>query len=143
MHNIPVWCDGCNQQGEISVKSFEDPVFVVCGNCGEETAEVWCPQCQMGGQYIRNIKKRPTSWNCSDCGTVYRLPNDFYDKPVRMSILTADQQSKLKGNLVFITMGWIFLVSALLILINNPSFIAYLFILIGIVFFAFANKVNI
>ena len=82
MDTLPIWCDGCNQESEIIVNSYEYPVFVVCQNCNAETANVWCPKCQMGGQFIRNIEEKPTKWRCAECNTIYELPEDFYARKI-------------------------------------------------------------
>ena len=82
--HFPIWCEDCDQQGYIFIDDFESPHFVVCKTCGWETSDVWCPTCGMGGEYIRNIAKRPASWNCPKCKTKYELPIGFYENPIML-----------------------------------------------------------
>ena len=91
---IPMWCEGCNQQGEIAVVDSTMPVFVRCSNCGHEDAEVWCEKCGMGGQFIRHLERHPSTWTCSGCKTVYTLPSGFYDHPVPLQIMESYSQSR-------------------------------------------------
>lgn len=84
-HYMPIWCEGCNEQGYIFDESvFEDAFFVVCPHCGRETSSVNCPKCEIGGEFVQNIEDRPDSWACPDCKTGYSLSNDFYRKPITL-----------------------------------------------------------
>jgi hypothetical protein len=79
---LPIWCEGCNEQGYIFDKDvITEPFFVVCAHCQFETSSVWCPQCEMGGEFVENIKDRPNSWTCPTCKTQHTLPPGFYDSP--------------------------------------------------------------
>jgi hypothetical protein len=82
--SIPIWCEGCNQQGYIFVDDPERPCFVVCQNCQSETSQVWCSKSGMGGAFVDNLVVRPHHWQCPDCATEYRLPKDFYEEPVAL-----------------------------------------------------------
>ena len=82
---LPIWCEGCNQQGHIFVDDPDEPSFVVCSRCGWEASQVWCPKCGMGGDFINErLKDRPISWVCPDCKTEYALPATFYVKPAHL-----------------------------------------------------------
>lgn len=81
---LPIWCENCDQQGFIFVDNPEGSFFAICKTCGWETSEVWCPKCGMGGEFVRNIGKRPTSWNCPNCKTKYDLPNGFYENSLTL-----------------------------------------------------------
>jgi hypothetical protein len=79
-----VWCEHCDQQGYIFVDNLEGSYFVTCKTCGWETSDVWCPKCGMGGQFVKNISKRPSSWNCPNCKTKYVLPAGFYEDSISL-----------------------------------------------------------
>jgi hypothetical protein len=82
--SIPIWCEDCNRQGYIFIDDPEQPCFVVCKTCGWETSQVWCPKCGMGGEFVEEINKHPTSWNCPNCDTEYQLPQEFYEESVAL-----------------------------------------------------------
>ena len=79
---VPIWCEGCNKQGQVFADDLERPYFVVCPRCGRETSTVWCPKCQVGGEFVTGIEERPMSWVCSSCHTEYTLPVSFYEQPL-------------------------------------------------------------
>ena len=83
---LPIWCEGCDQQGFIFVDDGEKPAFVVCSRCGFEASQVWCPKCEMGGDYVRDIEDRPIYWVCTSCMTRYMLPDNFYEEPVPLYV---------------------------------------------------------
>jgi hypothetical protein len=80
----PIWCEDCNQQGHIFVDNLEGSYFVICKTCGWKTSDVWCSKCGMGGEFVRNIGKRPSSWNCPNCKSKYEILNGFYDNPIML-----------------------------------------------------------
>ncbi|NOH12483.1 MAG: hypothetical protein HND51_12620 [Chloroflexi bacterium] len=82
----PVWCEGCNAQGEIEVDDPEGNYFVICEVCGTETAEVWCDE-GVGGQFVHNVEERPMEYDCEICKKTHRLPDDFYEKPVALELI--------------------------------------------------------
>src|SRR5215204_5986437 len=82
----PVWCEGCDQQGYIFIDNLEGSHFVTCITCGWETSDVWCPKCGMGGEFVKNLRKRPSFWNCPNCKTKYELPQGFYENPISLFI---------------------------------------------------------
>ena len=141
---IPMWCDGCEQQGEIYVNSPEESVFVICENCGYETADVWCPKCGMGGEYIRNVEDRPKSWACPKCRTRYRLPVDFYEHPVSL-IITQPKKAAIPKSAqgdawVLLLAGAVFLSIGLFIIFGTGSFIGKALAISGFLFFALALR---
>ena len=93
MVTVPIWCSGCNQQGDAYVDNYEDTFFVICNNCQYETSQVWCPKCEMGGEFVIEISKKPKTWNCPNCRSKYELPSDFYGNPVKLSV-----QRKIEKN---------------------------------------------
>jgi hypothetical protein len=38
----------------------------------------------MGGEFVRQIDKRPSSWNCPECKIKYALPVAFYKTPIML-----------------------------------------------------------
>jgi hypothetical protein len=83
---LPIWCEGCDQQGFIFVDNGEKPAFVVCNRCGFEASQVWCPKCEMGGNFVRDIEDRPVFWDCPSCKRRYMLPDNFYEEPVPLYV---------------------------------------------------------
>lgn len=71
------YCEECEREG--FVRFIGENFFVRCTICNSETAQVYCPKCDMGGQFVRNIKKHPSSWKCPQCKKIHQLPNDFYE----------------------------------------------------------------
>jgi len=77
------YCPQCCGEGEIVHNLTEEPVFVVCSNCGYEDAYVWCEKCGVGGQIsITDFNSRPMEWVCRFCGSKYQLPPNFYEAPM-------------------------------------------------------------
>lgn len=107
---LSIWCEGCNQQYVVDVQDAElgKSLYVVCQNCGWETAQVWCPKCEMGGQYVDNVEKHPDSWICDGCDTEYLLPPDLYDfsKPM-LSIATGPARSFFDRTVGGIFLSWL------------------------------------
>lgn len=84
---VPIWCEGCDEQGYVFDKDvMTGAFFVVCPHCRYETSEVNCTKCGVGGEFVENIKERPHSWTCSTCKTEYSLPADFYEKPLALHL---------------------------------------------------------
>ena len=83
---LPIWCEGCDQQGFIFVDDTQKPAFVVCSRCGFEASQVWCPKCEMGGDFVSDIEDRPIYWVCTSCMKRYSLPDNFYEEPVPLYI---------------------------------------------------------
>lgn len=81
---LPVWCEGCKQEGHYFVDDYDQSLFVVCERCGWETSYVWCSRCEMGGGFVENLKDHPLSWVCPGCKRAYPLSSDFYKKPVTL-----------------------------------------------------------
>jgi hypothetical protein len=81
---LPIWCEGCDRQGFVFINDTSYSYFVVCDTCGWETSQVWCPKCEMGGEFVRNISKQPSSWSCPSCKSKYKLPDGFYEIPVKL-----------------------------------------------------------
>jgi hypothetical protein len=83
---LPIWCEGCDQQGFIFVDDMQKPTFVVCSRCGFEASQVWCPKCEMGGDFVSDIEDRPIYWVCTSCMKRYSLPDNFYEEPVPLYV---------------------------------------------------------
>ena len=91
----PVWCEGCNAQGEIEVDDPEGNYFVICEVCGAETAEVWCDD-GVGGQFVHNIHEHPYEYDCEICRKTHQLPADFYEKPVTLKLIEEPRNKRKK-----------------------------------------------
>ena len=79
---FPLNCEKCKWLGYIFIDDLEKSYFVVCQKCRGETSNVWCPKCGMGGSFVKNIKRRPSTWSCPTCHTQYSLPTGFYENPI-------------------------------------------------------------
>jgi hypothetical protein len=81
---IPIWCDDCDCQGFVFINDTPHSYFVVCNTCKWETSQVWCPKCEIGGEFVRDISKQPSEWSCPGCNTKYKLPDNFYENPIKL-----------------------------------------------------------
>ncbi len=138
---LSLWCDGCRQDGFIYVNDTDDPIFVLCQNCQEETAQVWCSNCQMGGQLFDNVKERPNEWACSDCKSVYTLPDDFYSHITYLEVPNLNKPKKnSKNKKPFIKNATVITSSDRTIYLTRKDFFVvgiYLFLaLIGLIMFS-------
>ena len=76
---------------------WKNPHHVVCINCSWETAHVFCPDCEQAGWFASNdISNHPLYWVCSECGTKWDLPGDFYDHSYRLKLVSLDPFSEAK-----------------------------------------------
>lgn len=78
---LPMTCTKCNEEGIYFTNDPEGNIFLICGNCGYGMVDVWCEKCGIGGPFITNIDKKPTSWQCPECKSQYKLSDDFYLTP--------------------------------------------------------------
>lgn len=88
METLSCYCKKCKADGYIEIPDFESPYcyYVICENCGWETAQVACSNCQIGGQLFDNVEEHPAKFKCNNCGALNDLPKDFYKKPTILHI---------------------------------------------------------
>ncbi len=121
---IPAYCEKCEQEMFYLSDDLEGSYFLACPHCRFETSCVWCSNCGMGGPFIREIEKRPQSWQCPDCESQHSLSFRFYDTPIIL-LREGDLPSKIR---------WGHRVSKLLVLlVTFLGLAAFIFLFFSIV----------
>jgi len=123
-------CEHCQMDGIVHVTrdEWEKSFYVVCEECGWQTAYVNCPKCEIGGWLATNdFSKHHLFWKCSECYSKWDLPATFYEKAHKLKLLgsKATRQSER-------VMGRIALGLFALIILTIIGWAIYEFVLKGL-----------
>ena len=102
------------------------PCILECWSCHHRFSFVWCDKCGMGSDFIKNIQKRPASWQCPDCEFVYSLSPHIYENPITTFDFSALPQST---RIIHLQTQYDYQVKSTVISVFIFSAIAYIFLL--------------
>lgn len=113
METMEWWCPNCGGEGQVSISGLDlldldEAIYVVCSYCSHPSAHGYCEKCGIGAQLEEtDFTKNPTTWICPKCKTEYKLPIDFYRRPIHFQPETFADLEKIREQKIISAYGYV------------------------------------